>query len=832
MDSGTRLTVTGTVTGTTNVQIDGTAVAGTTYITAPTATADNAFSIAGMTVAIANGVKTWSAAGEYSFKGLVLTAKYNSTLNIVLYQGLSGTTEIKPTNTVTDTTNKLVYYYFENLAAGTYHTKVSRNGFYTVEQVHYFTQAQMNEETVVDVTTDKKVFNTDGKVAVYQPSSFVALTNAMMALLNNTDNVWYRNYSAYLTTPVFADGKQHQQTTQEEMEAYIAKLDGADDNMYTFTIGKSAKGKNIPIVIFSLTDLSGAKTLEDAAVLINGNEKLTVHYQAQIHGNEPAAGEAALATIGRLDSAYGDEILEKMNIYVIPRLNPDGSESYSRLLNGGHNANRDMLLGLSAEIQAHHYVYNLFQPELAIDSHEYTLRSTNTQSAYNDLMMAAGNTGNSGADLVAFAEGMMLVTKDALNTNGLNFSYYNGIVNNKYAATGTAYMGLRGSVSFLLESCGINFGNYTMERRVISHLVAVESILDYAYTNTEAVQSASDNERQRIVNNGMTYDENDVLVLSHKQVNDTSLIHSTTNYNYLTGQVLGSVQVTPVRYVANTTCTSPTAYVIPAGEDWTQGVLDKLDLHDIHYYLVENGTAFNLQPYGHNEEQTVIFTEGAYVIPMNQPSALILSALLEPDMTDEQFDDNGKSYGNLPQTGVISSANIFRYVRDLNEDGMVNAVVSGTYENVQVYLDGEMHLISAAITKLSLQPSVTGFGYKAEFQADEAVASLIASQGYSLWLDDGVAISRGTTGYCENLTLRLNNFDVENYGSTKVNAKVFMQLSNGLVMESQVVSYSMQDMVEMIAADLTKYDTQQIASVKSMLAGYDVVKKWNIPGLL
>lgn len=1157
MDPTSAITVTGTVTGATTIGFAGTPATGTIYVSAPEATADDAFVFEGTTavVAVANGVKTWTSAGEYVFKGLVLTVK-SEKYNVTLYSGLSGSTKVTPTKTVTE--DGVVKYYFEGLAAGNYRTNVSRSGYYTINKVHVLTAEQMATETVIDVSTEIRIFN-GSSVAGYQSVTVKEFSDAMMAMLTNKESAWYRNYAKYLTTPVFAEGKKHQQTTQEEMEAYIAGLDDTNDHMYVYSIGQSAEGKNIPIVIFSLTDLSGAETLEEAAALIRANEKLTIHYQAQIHGNEPAGGEAALATIGRLDTAeYGDRLLEKMNIYVIPRLNPDGSEDYVRVVpSTGLNGNRDYLMARTVEIQAQHYVYNLFMPELAIDGHEYTVDNANNNQAYKDMMMAGGYNGNSSEEFTKFTEDMILGVIPALKAQGLDFSFYTNITNNNYSVSGTMYAGLRGSVSFLLESRGISFGNHTMDRRVISHLITLETIFEYAYTNTEDVQAASDAERQRIINNGLTYEDSDVLVLAHKKVSDERLSHVTDKYSYLTGQKTGTIDVVPTKHVADTTRVRPTAYVIPAGQEWTQDVLDIMDLHGISYSFYEAGTAINLQKYlgttagtTLSEEQAVVFGKGAYVITMNQSGALILTSLMEPDLQNEYFEEtdsgNTNIYGNLVQLQVIPNDGagfpIYRYIHDLNTEGkidtteapkveykvyvhsangldtndayseaapaktiehafaqldtlmanapegtagtvvfldlyelgdnayifpahdypvvltsktgaeglakkylkdnawfafsgdvtldhmtlwpsggndyyfifangnnltvnanvttkassqgkyftisvgafanshvgasstnplpvnntlkvlggtwkyvygssytgnvtgnpqiilenasilgympsyaattnghitvtmkntivrdgviylgnankndltnstvvlqegvQVNTIYTGSrdagnvsknativvdgadmtgieiirgaknttgtvgknvlayksgvigkivgYDEVQVFLDGAYHTLNTQITMLSLAPSVTGFGYKAAFTYDDAVSAILDEIGYSLWLTEDRVINRGVDKFQDELSLRIKNFDVENYGSAKVSAKAYIKLVNGLIIETEVVSYSMQDMVELIDTQLIDFAPEKILLVKEMLAKYAAPAKWNIPNL-
>ncbi len=141
------------------------------------------------------------------------------------------------------------------------------------------------------------------------------------------------------------------------------------------------------------------------------------------------------------------------------------------------------------------------------------------------------------------------------------------------------------------------------------------------------------------------------------------------------------------------------------------------------------------------------------------------------------------------------------------------------------------HTISATINTLSLKPASTAFGYKAAFTADETVNALLESQGYSLWLGSNPAIERTVSDLRTDLTLRLQNFDIENFGSTKVGAKVFIRLNNGITVESETVSYSMQDMVEMIDANLTNYTEEQVQAVKAMLEDLTAPESWNIPNL-
>lgn len=61
-------------------------------------------------------------------------------------------------------------------------------------------------------------------------------------------------------------------------------------------------------------------------VAANASSKLRVYLQGGIHGNEPAGDQGLLALLGKLDAnqTYTASLLEKMDILILPRYNPDG----------------------------------------------------------------------------------------------------------------------------------------------------------------------------------------------------------------------------------------------------------------------------------------------------------------------------------------------------------------------------------------------------------------------------------------------------------------------------------------------------------------------------
>ena len=142
------------------------------------------------------------------------------------------------------------------------------------------------------------------------------------------------------------------------------------------------------------------------------------------------------------------------------------------------------------------------------------------------------------------------------------------------------------------------------------------------------------------------------------------------------------------------------------------------------------------------------------------------------------------------------------------------------------------HRFYLGITKLSLKPSVTGFGYKAEFYGDAKVLAQVQNIGYSLWLVEGHVVTRTTETFKNPLTLRLQNFDVANYGETAVNAQAIMTLKNGSVLESTVQAYSMRQVLEAVAKSFGPYSVAQKEAVRAMYYAHEAtMSKWNVSGL-
>ena len=669
-----QLTVTDAVTNVTTV----TAEAGLsyrTYVKAPAATAESAvvFTQQGATTSYISGSeRLWSCDRSAQKQGLVLRA--DSEVKVELRTDFTGGTLLTPVYTVTD--NGFVDYYYPDLS-GNYRYTVSGEGYYTVTKNIYVSPMEATTNTVMDVTPSKAAGTgwEASKISLYTDE-----------LLNNKPCIreLWPAYREAFETPFFTNTHaEHQYTTQQELEDYLEKLAAKTPNMYVFSAGQSGYGLNVPLVIFTTTDLSGAKTLEQAAALVRGNGKMTVQYQAQMHGNETAAGEGALAMVQKLSGSYGDKLTENLNVYVLPRLNPDGTERYKRALTVTDlDMNKDFLLLRAVETRNVQQAAQLFKPAMIIDSHEYTAETDIYEDKFSDLLTSAGYHPISSAAFRETSIAMLQSVFGAMDQQGLTYGCYSEKMNSTSNYVSRNYASVQGTLFFLLESRGTGSGSVIYGRRVVTHLVAATQLLDYAYENHAQLSALVAAERQQIIDRGTTYESTDVIPLKNGSTAHPELNIQTVMYNTATGEGTAYVQKVSEYDRITRSRIAPTAYVLPAGERWTQQVLDLMDLHGISYTFLPKGSNIRVRQYigtttsaSLTAEKSVTFSGGCYLFTMNQVGAMILANLLEPDVNDISA---GAS--TLAMAGIIPCENevfpIYRYVHDLNSQGMVDYVIA------------------------------------------------------------------------------------------------------------------------------------------------------------
>jgi hypothetical protein len=141
--------------------------------------------------------------------------------------------------------------------------------------------------------------------------------------------------------------------TYAEMESFLHSVDGSGP------VGVSVEG----------TSTQGRSLI--AVRLRRGDDvRWRVLFYAQQHGDEVAGSNALLYMIR--DVARDPSLLPAdVEVWVMPRVNPDGGEAGTRRNGAGADLNRDHMTLDQPETQALHRLARRVRPDVAVDCHEF-----------------------------------------------------------------------------------------------------------------------------------------------------------------------------------------------------------------------------------------------------------------------------------------------------------------------------------------------------------------------------------------------------------------------------------------------------------------------------
>ncbi|WP_370627725.1 M14 family zinc carboxypeptidase [Acidovorax sp. sif0715] len=250
-------------------------------------------------------------------------------------------------------------------------------------------------------------------------------------------------------------------------------------------LGTSQRGE--PIQGLLVTRAAGTEPAN-----LDTSGRPTVVLVGQQHGDEPAGSEALLVISRELVQGLLEPLLDRINVVVVPRANPDGAAVGTRVTANGVDMNRDHLLLNTPEARALAKVVNDYRPILVVDAHEYTvvgryLQKFNAIQRY-DALLQYTTTANYPEFLTkASQEWYHQPMVAALKAQGLTSDWYYTTSTNPedkrismggtQPDTGRNVNGLKNTVSLLIETRGVGIGRMHIQRRVHSQVTAIASAL-------------------------------------------------------------------------------------------------------------------------------------------------------------------------------------------------------------------------------------------------------------------------------------------------------------------------------------------------------------------
>lgn len=278
-------------------------------------------------------------------------------------------------------------------------------------------------------------------------------------------------------------------TTNAEMEQWLRSLTDSTPSARTRTkllnLGMSQRGVPILGVVATRAPSADPATLEASG-------RPTVVLIGQQHGDEPAGSEALLIVSRELTQGLLEPLLDRLNVVVVPRANPDGATANTRVTANGVDMNRDHLLLNTPEARVLAQVVNDFRPILVVDAHEYTvvgryLQKFNAIQRYDALLQYATTANYPEFLTKASQEWYHQPMVGALKAQGLTSDWYYTTSTNPVDTrismggtqpdTGRNVNGLKNTVSLLIETRGVGIGRMHIQRRVHAQVTAISSAL-------------------------------------------------------------------------------------------------------------------------------------------------------------------------------------------------------------------------------------------------------------------------------------------------------------------------------------------------------------------
>lgn len=466
-------------------------------------------------------------------------------------------------------------------------------------------------------------------------------------------------------TPAFAAG-QSGFTSQSELQAWLHALPpgGGGTRIQLIAPGQSQAGVPIEALLFT-------RLPEPDAAALRAAGRPTVLLVGQQHGDEPAGAEALLVIAQQLARGSLAPLLDRINVIVLPRANPDGAQLQRRASASGIDVNRDHLLLRTPEAQAQARLVRDYRPAVVVDAHEYTVVGRYLEKfgaiQRHDALLQYATTANLPAFVLkASEEWFRRPVLAALAHEGLSAEWYYTTsadpadkklsMGGVQPDTGRNVNGLRNAVSLLVETRGVGIGRLHLGRRVHAHVVAISAVLRASADRAAdlvRLRAFVDNEVSALACTGEVVVE---AAATPSEKTLTLLDPATGEDRSLTVAWDSALELRPLKARAR-----PCGYWLAAGETdvvtrlrqlgvivqrveatgvvrgetWHENARETGARQDVRGAIAEGEGIVKVQV---DAVPTLLdVTPGSWYVPLDQPLAHLVVAALEPDTQNSYF---------------------------------------------------------------------------------------------------------------------------------------------------------------------------------------------------
>lgn len=463
-------------------------------------------------------------------------------------------------------------------------------------------------------------------------------------------------------------------TSHKQLSEFVKELDEYSDLLKVEEIGKSVEGREIFVLKFSTNQFG------------NDANKLRLLFFAQQHGNEQSGKEGALLLAKELLKDHNLSLFERIDLALIPQVNPDGAELNKRRNANNIDLNRNHLLLEEPEVQALHNFFNKYNFEVTLDVHEYYPYSEEWKEfgfyKRADEQLGLLTNPNVSEKIIEYSKEKVLpFVSQWLQSKSYSFNEYvvggpPNIERLRHSTVdindGRQSFGILNTLSFILE--GKNGKDNFVENikhRAEGQAEAMMALLKFCYDNASEIKSLITKEREALLTDYSPiaiqmdhFNNSSKLNLPVTCVaNDLDTIIIVDNYNPSVQRLLEVPQ--------------PDAYLVPKACSLTVGFLNN---HKIHYHDKTPPLA-SIQIYQITQIDTIelegerfgnptislvekkisdIDASKYYVVPLYQPKRKLITLAFEPQSMLGLR--NYEKFKKLLQAGV--NYPIFRLYKD------------------------------------------------------------------------------------------------------------------------------------------------------------------------
>lgn len=463
-------------------------------------------------------------------------------------------------------------------------------------------------------------------------------------------------------------------TSYDELTSYIKTVTDGSILMHYEVIAKSVEGREIFGVFFSKGSFG-----TDAA-------KIKVLIFCQQHGNEQSGKEGALMLLNELRKPENDSLFKKIDLVLIPQMNPDGSEKNARRNGHGMDLNRNHLILTEPETIGLHKLFDRYLFDVTMDVHEYYPYGESWKAfgyrSNNDVEVGVTTNSNVSEKIRTLSKKEYLpYIERYLKKAGATYFEYSpgGPPEKEYIRhstfdinDGRQSFGVQNTFSLIQEGMnGYDVLVDNLKHRSETQMAGMKGLLEYTYSNAEKIKKLIAGEREKLLkgNAGSSV----AIQLDHFP---DGTVLSLPLLSYATGKDT-IVQVKNYKPVVKpiTTVARPKGYVIPKS---LPSIITWLKRHDIAFHEYRHIDGMQFEQYYVNAIDSMDF-EGDMVVnpvitvhalkslpagneyvfvPMKQLKANVIATALEPKselglVTYKQYETLLKKNEHYPILRVI-----------------------------------------------------------------------------------------------------------------------------------------------------------------------------------